>query len=103
MVSSPAPSPSDRSAGRWPTTLFYVTVLAVLAMAWQQATDGNGDQIARTVAFLIPMVFPVGMAFWGKKAGMSGPALGGIAMAALFWLAMVLGSPGGMGDMGGMN
>lgn len=91
MATSPAPASQPRTASRWPTILFYVTLIAVLAMAWQQAVGGNGDPIARTIGFLIPMAFPVGMALWGRKTGMSGPALGGIAMALLFWFALLIG------------
>lgn len=93
MASSPAPAspPPTAAANRWPTILFVVTIVAVLAMTWQQAVDGNGEPITRTIAFLIPMAFPIGMAWWGRKTGMSGPALGGIAMALLFWIALLIG------------
>lgn len=91
MASSPSLVTTVRPASRWPTILFYVTIAAVLAMAWQQATSGNGEPITRTIGFLIPMAFPVGMALWGKKTGISGPALGGIAMAVLFWVALIIG------------
>jgi uncharacterized membrane protein YfbV (UPF0208 family) len=90
MASSPPLATTDRPASRWPTILFFVTIAAILAMTWQQAVGGNGEPIARTVAFLVPMVFPLGMAWWGKKSGMSGPALGGIAMAVLFWMALLI-------------
>lgn len=93
MASSPVPASqsSTVTASRWPTILFYVTIVAVLAMAWQQAAGGNGEPVTRTIAFLIPMAFPIGMAYWGRKTGMSGPALGGIAMAVLFWIALLIG------------
>lgn len=93
MASSsvPAAQSSAPATTRWPTILFYVTIGAILAMAWQQAVGGNGDPVMRTIAFLIPMAFPIGMAWWGRKTGMSGPALGGLAMAALFWLALLIG------------
>lgn len=93
MVSSPAPASRSESATppRWPTILFYVTIVAILAMTWQQAVNGNGDPATRTVAFLVPMAFPLGMAYWGRKTGMSGPALGGLAMAVLFWFALLIG------------
>lgn len=96
MASSPTVSPAS---ARWGNILFYVTIAAVAAMTWQQATGGNGDPIARTIAFALPMAFPIGMAYWGKRTGMAGPALGGIAMAALFWIALLMSGGAQMGNM----
>ncbi len=88
-VSAPVPAPA--AGNRWPTILFVVTIAAIAAMTWQQAVGGSGDPFMRTVAFLIPMLIPVGMAYWGLRARMVGPALGAISMAALFWLALLIG------------
>ncbi len=90
-TSVPASPPPAATASRWPTILFFVTVAAILAMTWQQAVGGSGDPFMRTAAFLIPMLIPVGMAYWGLRARMVGPALGSISMAALFWLALLIG------------
>ena len=80
-------------ASPWPKILFWATVLLVVALTAQQAVGGSGNQGSRIVAFLIPMAFPVGMAYWGMRSGLNGPALGGMAMAVLFWTALVM-SPG---------
>ncbi|MFM9106788.1 MAG: hypothetical protein ACKOWF_08815 [Chloroflexota bacterium] len=77
----------------WPRVLFWLTLLLVAALTVQQAVSGSGDPGSRVVAFIIPMLFPLGMAYWGMRSGLKGPALGGMSMAVLFWVALVL-SPG---------
>jgi len=77
----------------WPRVLFWLTVLLVAALTVQQAIGGSGNAGSRVVAFMIPMLFPLGMAFWGMRSGLKGPAIGGMSMAVLFWVALVM-SPG---------
>jgi hypothetical protein len=80
-------------ASIWPRILLWVTVALVIALTVQQWVSGSGDQISRAIAFAIPMLFPVGMAYWGMRAGLKGPAFGGMAMALLFWIALIM-TPG---------
>jgi hypothetical protein len=93
MNHSPTAPGDGNLASPWPKVLFWVTVAVVLMMTVQQAMGGSGNPYSRTIAFAIPMLFPLGMALWGMRAGLKGPALGGIAMAVLFWIALLL-SPG---------
>jgi len=74
----------------WPTILFWLTIALCAALTVQQALSGEGNPWSRTIAFAVPMLFPVGMAYWGKRTGIKGPALGGMSMAVLFWLALVM-------------
>jgi hypothetical protein len=78
----------------WASVLFYV-VAAVTAVAlvqqWTGVGGANGDRYARTLAFVIPMAFPVGMAWWGKKTGQVGPAFGALSLIALLWVALLMG------------
>ena len=78
---------------RWPKILFWLTIALVAVLTVQQATNGSGDAISRTIAFIIPMLFPIGTALWGMRSGLKGPALGAMAMAVLFWAALAM-SPG---------
>ncbi|MGI9254152.1 MAG: hypothetical protein ACR2J8_10420, partial [Thermomicrobiales bacterium] len=73
--------------------LFWATLALAIVLTVQQALNGSGNPGSRTVAFIIPMLFPIGTALWGMKAGLKGPALGAMAMAILYWTALVL-SPG---------
>ena len=80
-------------ASPWPRILFWLTVLLVIVLTVQQFLGGYGGQVSRAIAFLIPMAFPLGMAYWGMRSGLKGPAIGGMAMAILFWTALMM-SPG---------
>ena len=74
----------------WPTILFWLTLALCAVLTVQQALGGAGNPWSRTIAFAVPMAFPVGMAYWGKRTGMKGPALGGMSMAFMFWIALVM-------------
>ena len=76
-------------------TLLFVVVAAVAGIAVvQQATmagRSGGSPVASMMALAISMAFPVGMAWWGKKTGQVGPAIGALSLIALLWTALVLG------------
>lgn len=80
-------------ASPWPKILFWGTVALLLVLTVQQFIGGSGAPVSRGIAFVIPMLFPLGMAFWGMRAGLKGPAVGAMAMALLFWAALMM-SPG---------
>ncbi len=78
----------------WANVLFYV-VAAVVALAilqqWTGIGGAGGERFSRTLAVAIPMAFPVGIAWWGKKTGQVGPAFGALSLIALLWLGLMLG------------
>ncbi|MCC6314786.1 MAG: hypothetical protein IT337_12330 [Thermomicrobiales bacterium] len=76
----------------WANVLFWLTVLLVILLTAQQGLSGGsrGSSTSLVVAFLIPAPFPIGMAYWGKRTGMIGPALGAMSMLLLLWLALVI-------------
>ena len=78
----------------WANVLFYV-VAAIVAVAtlqqWTGIGGASGERFSRTLAFVIPMAFPVGIAWWGKKTGQVGPAFGALSLIALLWLALMMG------------
>jgi hypothetical protein len=77
----------------WANVLFVVVVATVAALTFQQWSGiggALGNRTMRTAAFLIPMAFPLGMAWWGKKTAQVGPALGALGMIAILWLSLLL-------------
>lgn len=77
---------------QWATVLFWVMVVVAILVVWQQTVSGSGlDEMGNLLSALIPMLFPVGLAFWGMKAGMVGPALGGFGMTLLLWATLRMG------------
>lgn len=79
----------------WANVLFVVVAAAALLAIVQQATGRGGaagDPYARTLALVIPMAFPIGIAWWGKKTAQVGPAFGALSLIALLWLALVMGA-----------
>jgi len=79
----------------WANLLFVVVVAVVAVLTLQQWTGiggALGGRAGRTIAFLVPMAFPIGMAWWGKKTAQVGPALGALSLIAILWAALVLGA-----------
>jgi len=80
------------SRKQWATILFWVMVVVAVLVIWQQTVFGSGmDTMGNLLSALIPMLFPVGLAYWGMKTGMVGPAIGGFAMTLLLWATLRLG------------
>ncbi|MBA3414271.1 MAG: hypothetical protein H0U10_03485 [Chloroflexia bacterium] len=80
----------------WANVLFSIVAIVVAVATLQQWTGiggAGGDRYARVLAFVIPMAFPVGIAWWGKKTGQVGPGIGALSLIALLWLGLVM-SPG---------
>lgn len=78
----------------WATVLFWVVVAVVAAVTVQQwvgLPGAGGDPYTRVLSIAIPMAFPVGLAYWGKRTGQVGPALGALSLIALLWVALMLG------------